>query len=249
MIQMLPPPPPIVARWGFESSSTESPKERLRRRAFTAPSASAEDPHFAGAQEGEDQPSASEATTQVNGGREELLSRTVRDRLFGRISREDAAERLFPLLFEGTLFQRRGVRYWLRRLGAPDTILQVAVATYRLHGGEDYLTEAASLLADQGAEAWPALRRWADRAGAEGEAFVGVVARLPNVPEEERLEALKQLARNGDESTRSRVLESAWALPEANQHALLSLLATEGPDDSVRSEARALLAEGEDRPS
>lgn len=246
MILTLPPPPPLVARWVLESSSTETDKE-WRRRAVTTPGASAEPTSFPAPAQGEGQPEAAglHAVTEMKEGQEEQLSRTVRDRLFGRITAEDAAERLFPLLFDGTLFQRRGARYWLRRLGAPDTILQLAVAAYRLHGGEGHLTEAASLLADQGTEAWPALRRWAERAGAEGEAFVGVVARLPNVSDAERLEALTHLGRNGDESTRSRVLEAAWAVPEDSRHALLATLASEeGPDDGVRSEARALLAEG-----
>jgi hypothetical protein len=177
----------------------------------------------------------------------EVLSQTVRDSLLGKITAEETTDRLFPLLFEGSLYDRRRAYGWLRWLGNPSAVLSAGLRAYRLYGYEGHLNEAVSLLTDLGAASWPALRRWAQRGGPESEALVDLIVTLPGVPDQERLQVLASLAMSPDESTRRRILEAVGHLPPNDGRALLSRLArSDAPEDDVKDEARELIDESKD---
>jgi hypothetical protein len=175
----------------------------------------------------------------------EMLARVTEQTAAGKMPPEEVADLLFPFLFEGTVHERRSVYAALRKQATPEAILETALRIYRDQGYEGYLSEAASLLAAFQSTAWPAIRKWARVGGAECESLVDVVFRVQGVQDVERLEALKDLVRNGDQNTRYRVLESIHLLPAVAQKELLLLMCGTGdPADPTRAEAEDRLAEG-----
>jgi hypothetical protein len=176
---------------------------------------------------------------------EEMLSRVARERAAGKMPPGDAADVLFPLLFEGTVHERRCVYASILELATPDAILETALRAYRLQGYEGYLSEAASLLADFKAAAWPTIRKWA-RLGVECELLVGTITTIEGIPDDERQGALMDIAQNGDENARRGVLESIHVLPDhARKEVLQALRGPREPSDPVQTEAAERLAEYE----
>jgi hypothetical protein len=130
-------------------------------------------------------------------------------------------------------------------LATPDAILETALRTHRLQRYEGYLSEAASLLADFKDAAWPTIRKWAHR-GVECELLVDVITTIEGVADNEREGALMDIARNGDENARRRVLESIATLADPARRAILQVLrGPNEPSDPVQTEAAERLAEYE----
>jgi hypothetical protein len=88
---------------------------------------------------------------------------------------------------------------------------------------EGYLSEAASLLADFKAAAWPTIHKWA-HVGVECELLVDVITAIEEVADNERRDALMDIAQNGDENARRRVLESIHTLPDLARSEVLQVL-------------------------
>ena len=175
----------------------------------------------------------------------EVLSRVAQERAAGRMNPDEAADILFAFLFEGTVHERRCVYTSLIELATPDAILETALRAYRLQGYEGYLSEAASLLADFKADAWPTIRKWAEL-GVECELLVGVITTIEGVSDNERQSTLMDIARKGDENARRRVLESIHTLPDpARKEVLQVLRGPKEPSDPVQTEAAQRLAEFE----
>lgn len=180
----------------------------------------------------------------------ERINRAVREYLLRDSVSDEATERLvdtlFPLLFEGRLWERRKAYMWLKRWGTPALILNAGLRAHSLYGYEGWLAETASLLRDLGPGCWPVLMQWIKSGRPECELFVNVVAELPGTSETDRRDALVILAHNPDESTRQRVLESLPALTPGNRLKVLQALgAGTGPDDSVRTQAVERLNEND----
>jgi hypothetical protein len=176
---------------------------------------------------------------------EEVLSRVAEERAAGTMAPDEAADILFPFLFEGTVYERRRVYAALRELATPEAILQTALRAHRFRGYEGYLSEAASLLADFKAAAWPTIRKWA-RLGGECEVLVSVITTIEGIAEDERRDALMDIAQGGDENARRRVLESIHILPHRARREVLQVLrGPMDPSDPVQAEAAERLAEYE----
>lgn len=94
-------------------------------------------------------------------------------------------------------------------------MLAVALHEYRLYGYEGRLLLAASLMAKFGEKAWPVLSLLAKSGRTECECFVPVIARLRGVAWEDRMDALLDLSRSPDPSTKERAKEFLEALETA----------------------------------
>jgi hypothetical protein len=77
---------------------------------------------------------------------------------FGLVSKIDATTWLFPLYVKARGSLRNRIYEVLLYFKEPDAILTAALAEYRRYGNEERLAVAASLVADIGADALPALR-------------------------------------------------------------------------------------------
>jgi hypothetical protein len=174
----------------------------------------------------------------------DLIERVTKQRATGRMSAGEASDLLFPFLFEGPVYERREVFAALQKVSTPEAILDTALRTHQEQGYEGYLSEAASLLSTFGAAAWPAIRKWAHRGGAEAELLVETAFTVKGVRDAEDLAGLKDLIARGDSNTRSRALGAIHMLPERFQREVLSVIAQTGEqDDPSREEARERLAE------
>ncbi|MBY0522906.1 MAG: hypothetical protein K2R98_05890 [Gemmataceae bacterium] len=174
----------------------------------------------------------------------DLVVQVTSQRKGGRMAPGEAADLLFPFLFEGTVSDRRAVFAALRKVATPDALLDTALRAYRLIGHEDYLNQAASLLSGFGAAAWPAICKWAQLGGAECETLVETAFSIEGVPDTEHLACLKDLVSKGDHNTRSRALGVFHMLPRKAQKELLAVMARTGEsDDPTRSEAEERLVE------
>jgi hypothetical protein len=175
----------------------------------------------------------------------DLVARVTRQREDGSISAGEASDLLFPFLFEGPVYEQRSVFAALRKVSTPEAILDTTLHMYRLQGYEGYLNEAASLFSTFGPVAWPAIRNWARRGGAETESLVETAFSVEGVQDAEYLAGLKDLVARGDHNTRARALGALHMLPERTQRELLLVIAETGEsDDPSRDEARERLTEG-----
>ena len=172
-----------------------------------------------------------------------ISSRVTRQTTAGEMSAGEAADLLFPFLFDGLIYDRRSVFATLRKVATPDAILDTAFRTYRLQGHEGYLAEAASLLAGFGAAAWPAIRRWRSTAGLSARPFGnrllcrGRVGRRPTG-------GPGRPAQQGRPQHSSPSPRRLHLLPGRIQRELLAVMARTGePDDPSRDEARERLSE------
>jgi hypothetical protein len=176
----------------------------------------------------------------------DLVTLVTTRRKIGTMAAAEASDLLFPLLFVGTVSERRSVFATLRMVATPDAIFDTAFRAYGLMGYEDYLNQAASLLSAFGKAAWPTIRRWAQLGGAECESLVETAFSIEGVPDTDYLAGLKDLICKGDHNTRSRALGVLHMVPRGVQKELLTLIAHTGEsDDSTRSEAEERLADEE----
>jgi hypothetical protein len=159
---------------------------------------------------------------------------------FGLVSNIDATTWLFPLYVKARGSLRSRIYDVLLHFKEPDTILTTALAEYRKYGNEERLVLAASLVADIGADALPALRVLARSRSPECEIFVSVIANLRGIRLEERLEVLAEFASNPGNDVRYSLLEALRALPTDDIMPLLTTLSTD-EDEEIASEARAWL--------
>lgn len=174
----------------------------------------------------------------------DMVTRVTERREGGRMTPGEASDLLFPFLFDGTPYERRKVHATLRRVATPEAILDTALRTHKLQAYEGYLNAAASLLADFGAEAWPAIRRWARLGGPDCESLVETAFCVEGVCDDEYLAGLTDLLSKGDHNTRSRALGAIQLVPKRFHRELLIVMARTGAqDDPAREEAQERLAE------
>jgi hypothetical protein len=125
-------------------------------------------------------------------------------------------------------------------LAEPETILDVALDEYHRYGNEEHLAMAASLLADIGARALPALWALVRSGRPECEMFVPVIAHLRGVSVQSRLALLAQVASNPSTDVRYGLLEALRAFSPHHVIPLLRTLSHDG-DTEIADEARAWL--------
>ena len=159
---------------------------------------------------------------------------------FGLVSKIDATTWLFPLYVKARGSLRNRIYEVLLHFKEPDAILTTALVEYRRYGNEERLAVAASLMADIGADALPALRVLARSRTPECELFVSVIANLRSISVQDRLAVLAELASNPVSDVRYCLLESLRALPSEDVLPLLTALSTD-EDEEIASEARAWL--------
>jgi hypothetical protein len=147
---------------------------------------------------------------------------------------------LFPLYVKARGSLRSRIYDVLLHFKEPDTILTTALAEYQKYGNEERLVLAASLVADIGTDALPALRVLARSRSPECEIFVTVIANLRGIRLEERLEVLAEFASNPGSDVRYSLLEALRALPTDAIMPLLTTLSTDA-DEEIASKAQAWL--------
>jgi hypothetical protein len=159
---------------------------------------------------------------------------------FGLVTRVNATKWLFPLFLKARGDLREHIYETLLRLEEPDSNLIVALAEYYKHGNEERLAMAASLLADIGAPALPALRVLVRSGSPECEMFVPVIARLRGVSVQNRLALLAHAASNASTGVRYGLLEALHAFAPHEAIPLLRTLSCD-TDTDIAGEARAWL--------
>jgi hypothetical protein len=147
---------------------------------------------------------------------------------------------LFSSLINARGDPREQIYEELLRLGEPETLLHVALEEYHKYGNEERLALAASLLADMGARALPALRSLAQSGSPHCGMFIPVIARLHGVSVQDRLILLTALASNPNVYVRYNLLEALQALPAHETVPLLQTLSRDA-DDDIADQARAYL--------
>jgi hypothetical protein len=159
---------------------------------------------------------------------------------FGLVTKVNATKWLFPLLLKAHADLREYIYETLLRLEEPDSILIAALAEYYKYGNEERLAMAASLLADIGAPALPALRVLVRSGRPECEMFIPIIARLRGVSVQSRLALLAHAASNASIDVRYGLLE---ALHVYAPHEAIPLLRTLSRDEDtdIADEARAWL--------
>jgi hypothetical protein len=149
-----------------------------------------------------------------------------------------------PQLFSSLINARGDLREQiyegLLRRGEPEILLCAALDAYHKYGNEERLALAASLLADMGARALPALQSLAQSGSPECGMFVPVIAHLHGVSVQDRLTLLAALASNPNVYVRYSLLEELQALPAHDVMPLLQTLSRDA-DDDIADEARAYL--------
>jgi hypothetical protein len=149
-----------------------------------------------------------------------------------------------PQLFSSLINARGDLREQiyegLLRRGEPEILLRAALDAYHKYGNEERLALAASLLADMGARALPALQSLAQSGSPECGMFVPVIAHLHGVSVQDRLTLLAALASNPNVYVRYSLLEELQALPAHDVMPLLQTLSRDA-DDDIADEARAYL--------
>ena len=153
---------------------------------------------------------------------------------------EQLAERLLPQLVGALPGQRLSLERELLARSSPRAIVETAFRKYDETAKADYLHHAAALLYQFGGRAWPTLREIARLPRPECELFVGVIARCPGVPLDQRAEALDDLARHPEPAVRLAVLGHLSELDPDLARPRLAILA-EDDDGEIRGEARAIL--------
>jgi hypothetical protein len=159
---------------------------------------------------------------------------------FGLVTKVNATKWLFPLLLKARGDLRECVYGALLRLEEPDAILIVALAQYQKYGNEERLALAASLLADIGAPALPALRILVRSGRPESEMFIPIIARLRGVSVQGRLALLAHAASNASTDVRYSLLKALHAFAPHEVIALLRTLSRD-EDTEIADEARTWL--------
>jgi hypothetical protein len=166
---------------------------------------------------------------------------------FGLVTRVTATKWLFPLLLKARGDLREHIYEILLHWEEPESILIAALAEYHKHGNEERLALAASLLADIGAPALPALRVLIRSSPPESEMFVSVIAHLRGVSVQSRLAPLAQVGSNPSTDVRYSLLE---ALRTVAPYEIIPLLRTlsRDEDEDIAAGARAWLESLEAEP-
>lgn len=135
-------------------------------------------------------------------------------------------------------------RVELDRVGLAKNILAEAIQRYRAtEGYEGYLVDAAWQLQQIGKDAWSVLRDTVASSSPESEYFLATIVRMPNIPPNDRIKALRFAAKNCDANVRGRLLELVDEMTENHRSTILhELAAPQRPDDDVTDRARELLA-------
>lgn len=159
---------------------------------------------------------------------------------FGLVTKVNATKWLFPLLVRTRGDLREHIYATLLVWEEPDSILIAALGEYYKHGNEERLALAASLLADIGAPALPALRVLIRSGTPECEMFVSVIAGLRGVSVQSRLAVLTQVTTNPSSDVRYRLLKGLSAFAP---HEVIQLLQTLSRDEDadIADEAQAWL--------
>jgi hypothetical protein len=124
----------------------------------------------------------------------------------------------------------------IANVASPDGLISIALSQYAATANEELLLAAADALLRMSTRAWPALRNLAETQPPHCEAFISTIARMPDIPPEERVSTLKRLATSADEKIRRAVTHSARRLPPDDRASVLAEL-TKDPDDVVREES------------
>ncbi len=122
-------------------------------------------------------------------------------------SRQAAAEVLLPYTVKASYAQQNLVCAALLELATPEDLIHAALVAYGRNEDPRLLQEAAGLLERSGPAAWPALAGLAASEKPECRYFVAAIAGLAGVAEEDRQQALVELAHNADVSVRHEVVE------------------------------------------
>ncbi len=117
-------------------------------------------------------------------------------------------ESLFPMLVAGSPARRRLVYETLKAFAEPQDILVGALLLHLRDGDDRPLVIGAGLLEDLGARSWSVLATYARKTRPACASFVPAIARLRDVPAQERLDVLEILARSEDAELRWRVREA-----------------------------------------
>jgi hypothetical protein len=154
--------------------------------------------------------------------------------------RSEVARQLFSSLIKARGDRRDRIYEALLHLAEPEIILDVALDEYHRYGNEERLAMAASLLADIGAPALPALRILVSSGRPDCEMFIPIIARLRGVSVQSRLALLAQVASNTSTDVRYGLLEALRAFAP---HEVIPLLRTLSRDEDtdIADEARAWL--------
>jgi hypothetical protein len=125
---------------------------------------------------------------------------------------------LLALLADAPSSRRNSIREFLLRLSTPSELLESSLLHYQSTRRECFLIQAVSLLEAFGHRAWPALRNFANSGRWECELFAGAVARCPGVPSEQRMRALRSLARSPHADVRDVALGHIAELETESRH-------------------------------
>jgi hypothetical protein len=167
---------------------------------------------------------------------------------FDLVTKVNATKWLFPLLPKTRGDLREHIYETLLRLEEPDSILIVALGEYDKYGNEERLAIAASLLADIGEPALPALRILVRSDRPECEMFIPIIAHLRGVSVQSRLALLAHAASNPSPDVRYSLLEALRAFsPHEVMPLLRALSRDEGTDiaDEARTWLESLEAESQ----
>ena len=159
---------------------------------------------------------------------------------FGLVTKVNATKWLFPLLPKAHKDLREHIYETLLHWEEPDSILIAALAEYYKHGNEERLALAASLLADIGAPALPALRVLVRSGSPECQMFVPVIARLRGISVQSRLALMAYIASNASADVRYSLLEALRAFASHEVMPLLQTLSCDA-DTDIATEARTWL--------
>lgn len=170
------------------------------------------------------------------------VKRLTQDVVRRRVAAEEAASLLLPYLVKSSYAQRNLVCNALIEFATPQDLLFAALAVHERDRDPRVLQIAAELLEHDGAEATPVLTRLARSGRSECRYFVGTIINLPGLPEEQKREALRALARHPDVGTRQELLDEADRA-SARDAALVCRLLTHDADKNIRAAAGQRLAE------
>jgi hypothetical protein len=125
-------------------------------------------------------------------------------------------------------------------LEEPDAILIVSLAEYHKHGNEEWLAMDASLLANIGAAALPALRVLVRSGSRQCEMFVPMIGHLHGLSVQSRLTLMAQVTANPSTDVRYSLLEALRAFSPHDAIPLPRTLSHD-EDEGIADETRAWL--------
>jgi hypothetical protein len=136
----------------------------------------------------------------------------------------DETRQLFSALLKARGEHRDRLYGALVGFTEPEMLLSVALSEYEQHGNQERLALAASLLADMGSLALPALHALVQSESPHCGMFVPVIAHLQGVSMQNRLSLLETLTSNPDVYVRYSLLDEISSLPNDDARPLLQIL-------------------------